>query len=159
MGSAIPAVGEQEHSVRYEVSAEIDAPPELVWSVLTDVARMPEWNSSMTLVERLDQGPFAVGSSVRIKQPRLPTAVWRVVELTPQRSFSWKTTASGVTTDAGHVLATALSGGTDVTLTLGLNGLLAPLVGLLTSALARRYVDMELEGLKARSEGTYDLRS
>jgi uncharacterized membrane protein len=138
--------------VRYEVSAEIDAPLDRVWSVLTDVERMPEWNSAMTQVKRLDQGPFAVGSAVRIKQPRLPAAVWRVFELTPQRSFSWRANAGGLTTNAGHLLATAPSGGTEVTLTLGSNGLLAPLVSLLTSALTRRNMDAELRGLKARSE-------
>ncbi len=95
-------VGKKVHSLRYVLSAEIDAPLERVWSVLTDVERMPAWSTSMTQVERLDQGPFTVGSTVRIKQPRPPMAVWRVIELTRQHSYSWRTTAARVTADAGH---------------------------------------------------------
>lgn len=79
--------------MRYEVSADIAAAAERVWSVLVDVERMPMWTSSMTRVERLDGGPFGMGSRVRIKQPRLPVAVWRVCELTPLSSFSWATTS------------------------------------------------------------------
>jgi len=52
--------------MRYTVSADIAAPAERVWAVLSDVERMPAWTSSMTSVERLDPGPLRVGSSVRI---------------------------------------------------------------------------------------------
>ncbi len=147
--AAQPAKGA---TVQYEVSDDIDAPIEQIWSVLTDVERMPEWTSSMTHARRLDQGPLAVGSTVRIKQPRLPAAVWRVRELTPMRSFSWTATSGGITTDARHALATGSGRTTTVTFTIRQSGLLAPLVGLLTAALTRRYVNAELQGLKSRSE-------
>ncbi len=140
--------------MRYEVSADIAAAAERVWSVLVDVERMPMWTSSMTRVERLDGGPFGMGSRVRIKQPRLPVAVWRVCELTPLSSFSWATTSGGVTTCAGHTLAGG-GRGVRVTFTVEQNGLLAPLVGLLTAALTRRYVNAELNGLKLRSESRH----
>lgn len=139
-------------TVRYEVSEDIDAPLERIWSVLTDVESMPEWTSSMTHVRRLDQGVLAVGSTVRIKQPWLPAAVWRVCELTPMRSFSWTATSGGMTTTAGHALTTGSGRATTVTLTIRQNGLLAPFVGLLTAALTRRYVNAEMQGLKLRSE-------
>ena len=62
----------------YEVSVDIDATPGEVWNVLTDVGRWPEWTPTVTRVERLDLGPFQVGSTVMIRQPRLPPTVWRV---------------------------------------------------------------------------------
>lgn len=133
----------------YEISTQVEAPLEHVWAVLTEVERMPEWTSSMTRVTRLADGPLGVGSKVRIKQPWLPAAVWRVVELTPRRSFSWVTTRGGVSTLAGHALA-ARGDGTAVTFTVEQRGLLAPVAGLLTSALTRRYVATELEGLTSR---------
>lgn len=138
--------------MRYEVSTPIEAPPERVWSVLTDVESMPAWTPSMTEVQRLDSGPLAVGSTVRITQPRLPAAVWRVTELTPLRGFSWSTTSAGVTTTGGHILSGDGGSPTVVTFTIEQRGLLAPLVGLVPRSLTRRYVDAELLGLKSRCE-------
>ena len=86
----------------YEVSVDIDATPGEVWNVLTNVERWPEWTSSMTRVERLDTGPLQVGSTARIEQPKLPSVVWRVTELEPERSFSWVASRGGVTMLAGH---------------------------------------------------------
>ena len=139
----------------YEVSVDIDATPGEVWNVLTDVGRWPEWTPTVTRVERLDLGPFQVGSTVMIRQPRLPPTVWRVTELEPERSFSWVASRGGVTTLAGHRIAPRGEGsaGVGVTLSIRQTGPLAWLVGLLTSGLARRYVQTEATGLKRRCEG------
>jgi uncharacterized membrane protein len=62
--------------MRFEATIDVAAPAQLVFEVYTDVERRPEWTASVTSVERLDQGPLSVGSRARIKQPRLPAAVW-----------------------------------------------------------------------------------
>ena len=69
-----------------EVSVEIDRPANLVWPVLVDVERWPEWTASMISVQRLDSAPFGIGSRVRIRQPKLKTMVWRVSEYEQGRS-------------------------------------------------------------------------
>jgi uncharacterized protein YndB with AHSA1/START domain len=139
--------------VHYQVAGPIAAPVQQVWSVLADVERTPEWSASMTSVQRLDDGPFGVGSRVRIEQPRLPAAVWQVTELTPERSFTWTTSRAGVTTSASHVLEPT-DNGTRVTLVVDQAGPLAGVAGLLFGSLTRRYVDTELAGLTARSEAS-----
>ena len=135
----------------YEFSVEIDAAPDEVWKVLTDVERWPEWTPSMTRVERLDPGPFQVGSTARIKQPTFPPVAWRVTELEPEQSFSWTASGPGVTTVGSHRI-TPRGDGVEVTLGIRQTGPLAWLIGLLTSRLTRRYVQTEANGLKRRCE-------
>jgi hypothetical protein len=137
--------------VQHEVSVDVGCAPETVWSVLIDVARWPEWTASMTSVEPLAPGPLVVGSRVRIKQPKLPAAVWEVTDLQAQRSFSWAVRRPGYTAVADHELAGA-DGRTTVTLRFRPRGLLAPILGTLAGGIIRRYVQMEADGLKRRCE-------
>ena len=69
---------------------------------MTDLERWPEWTASVTSVELLDEPPFDVGSHARIRQPRLPVAVWTVTAFEPEHSFEWQTVVPGVRTVAGH---------------------------------------------------------
>jgi len=138
--------------MRVSTSVEIGSAPERIWQVLTDVERWPEWTSSMRRVERLDDGPFGLGSTVRIEQPRLRPAVWLVTELTPETSFTWKSTTGGVTTAGEHRLTGEGDNRTRVELSIRHRGALAPLVGLLTWPITRRYLRSEAAGLKRRCE-------
>jgi uncharacterized protein YndB with AHSA1/START domain len=49
--------------VRFEVEIHIDRPPEDVFSFLTDIARVPEWQGSATSADA--EGPLAVGTRIR----------------------------------------------------------------------------------------------
>jgi uncharacterized membrane protein len=139
--------------MRFEASIDIAAPAEHVFAVYGDVERWPEWTQSVTSVERLDEGPLRVGSRARIRQPRLPVAVWEVTEVMPDRSFTWVARGPGVVTTGSHVV-TPLDGDNRVKATASLEqaGLLGPLVGRLTKRLTNDYLGMEVRGLKARCE-------
>jgi uncharacterized protein YndB with AHSA1/START domain len=76
--------------MEYRTSIEIDAPPEAVWAVLADVERWPEWTKSMQHVEFVAGAGLKRGAKVRIKQPRLPVMVWEVIEVEPNRVFTWQ---------------------------------------------------------------------
>jgi uncharacterized membrane protein len=131
---------------------DIDAPREKVWTVMTDVESWPEWTASVTSLALLDEAPFDVGSHARIRQPRLPVAVWTVTAFEPEHYFEWQTGVPGVRTVAGHRVEATGSDGARVTLSVSWSGPLAPLIGLLYSKRSRRYVEMEAQGLKQRCE-------
>jgi uncharacterized membrane protein len=136
----------------YRTAIDIDAPVERVWAVLMDVERWPDWSPTMTSVERLEPGMLRPGSSARIKQPRLPLAVWRVTELVPHRSFTWSAHARGVTTVARHVVAVREEGGTRALGEIDQYGPLALLAKVFYPRLTKRYLKQEAEGLKHTCE-------
>lgn len=132
-------------------SIRIEASPERVWQVMSDVERWHEWTPSVTDIRRLDDGPLAVGSSALIRQPRFPAARWKVTELEPARGFTWINTGPGIRVVARHSIAPATDGCL-VTLALDYHGVLGGLLGRLTRGITERYVGYEARGLKARSE-------
>jgi hypothetical protein len=103
-------------------------------------------------IQRLEQATFGVGSRVRVKQPKLATAIWTVTDMQPERSFTWTAVTSGITSVGVHQIHPGPSGNVTVTLSVRQTGLLAPIVGLFASGLTRRYIQMEVEGLKRRAE-------
>jgi uncharacterized membrane protein len=135
------------------VAVTIDAPPETVFAVLCDVERWPEWTPTMTSVQRLDQGPFGVGSSAQVRQPKLLPAVWKVTELEAQRNFTWVARTPGLRMKAGH-LVERQGAGSRVQLSFELSGLMARVVSRLYGGLIEQYVNTESQKLKQRSEST-----
>ena len=117
-------------------SVEIDATPEAVWRVVSDVTRMPEWSPEL---RRL----YVLGGT---KTPRVGLrllginrrgwAAWpttsTVVRLEPGRAVAWKTRESGATWTyelAPSSSGTRLTGRRDLpAFSLGTR-LMAPLIG------------------------------
>jgi uncharacterized membrane protein len=137
--------------MRFQSSVTIDATPQRVWEVFSDVERWPEWTETVDSVELLDPGPLHVGSRARIKQPKLPVAVWQVTELVEGSHFIWVSKAPGVQTTGGHRVE-ATPAGTVAWSTIDQEGLLGPVLGRLIGKLTDRYLKIEGAGLKARSE-------
>jgi uncharacterized protein YndB with AHSA1/START domain len=138
--------------MKLEKTIDIKAPRAKVWAALVDIQNWPLWSESMAKIERLGDGPFGMGSQVRITQPKLPVLVWQVVEFEPGASFAWQATSRGVTTLASHRVGETADGQSTVTLAIKQTGPLASLAGLALGNVTRRYVDMEAEGLKRYCE-------
>jgi uncharacterized membrane protein len=138
--------------VEQSTRIDVEAPVQQVWRVLCEVERWPEWAPTVTSVRRLDDGPLAVGSRVRLEQPRIPPTEYVVTELEPSRSFTWVATGPGVRTTARHLLEDLGTGGTRVMLAVEQAGPLGRVMGLFYRRLTDRYLAAEAEGLKARSE-------
>ncbi len=132
-------------------SFPVAAPADRVWAVMRDVERWPEWTASVSSVRVVGGGPIAVGSRVRIRQPKLPPAEWTVTDIIENRGFTWVNRAPG-SRIAGHHYIDPEGSGVRVTLGLDYEGPVARLVALLTRRLTEEYVEMEGQGLKARAE-------
>ena len=133
-------------------SVIIAAPTDRVWELVSDVEAWPTVVPTVDAVERLDDGPLAVGSRTRLRQPRLPEAVWTVTALDAGRSFTWASSSPGITVTAGHVVEPQ-DGGSRLTLSIDVSGPIAPVGWLMTKSLTKRYVETEASSIKAAAEG------
>ena len=134
-----------------EHTVVIAAPPERVWGVLVDVESWPERIPTVDSVERLDDGPLALGSRTRLVQPKLPPGVWTVTELTDGSSYTWESKSSGVTVVASHDVQPHADG-CRLTLAVTVSGALAGIGWLMSKSLTRRYVETEAASIKAAAE-------
>lgn len=135
----------------YSISVQIEAPPDCVWAVMSDIERWHEWTPTITSIRRTNAGPFRIGARARIHQPRLPPADWVVTALNEGRGFDWESRAPGVRVLARHVVEPGASG-TRVTLSVQYSGLFGNILGRLTAGINRRYIALEADGLKRRAE-------
>jgi hypothetical protein len=136
-----------------QISTDIRAESKSVWATLVDVERWPEWTRSVDRVERLDDGEFGIGSRARIRQPRIPVAIWKVTEFESGRSFTWVSEAFGIRSVGTHMVEPRGEGTVSLILTIVQTGWLARLVRSRAEKTAREYLAMEAQGLKRRCEG------
>jgi hypothetical protein len=113
------------------------------------VGRWPEWLDTVSSVRRLDDGPLRVGSQAKLRQPKLPPALWTVTELSDGRSFTWEAKGPGLRTIGRHEVVPE-GAGARVTLGIEQTGPLAWLANLLWGRLTKEYVDREGRCLAAR---------
>ena len=137
--------------MRYERSIHIAAPPGVVWAVMNDVARWPEWTPSVRSVEVCEPGPLRVGFAARLQVRGMPAATWVVTELTEGRSFTWVTRTPGARSVASHAIEPGTNGCV-VTLAVEVRGFGAVLLRPLVARASRRNLRLEAEGLKQRAE-------
>ncbi|UYM07662.1 SRPBCC family protein [Solicola gregarius] len=137
--------------MEFELSTQVDASPDDVWAVVADVESWPSVTDSMDEVRVTSEGAFGVGSTAKVKQPKIPLLTWTVTDWREGRSFVWQTSSLGVTIVASHDVR-ATSDGTRLTLGIDQHGLLSPLAQLMTGKRAKQYVQMELAGTKRAAE-------
>jgi uncharacterized membrane protein len=141
-----------EDEMQFETTVQIQAPPEAVWTALTDVQGWPQWTDSIREVRWIDDRGMRIGARARIEQPGTPTLVWTVSEIDAGRGFTWETSSPGVTTVGTHVVRAAGEDGSTLTLGLKQSGALSGLVKALFGGRTRKYVQMEADGLKRAAE-------
>ena len=135
----------------FEISVQIAAAPATVWSVIADIERWHEWTPSVRQIRRLDRGPLRIGSVALVRQPRLPPAIWKVTALDPGHSFTWRSGMPGMWVYGEHGVV-GREGGALATVALHFVGMFGGVLGGLTRTLNERYLRLEADGLKRRSE-------
>jgi uncharacterized membrane protein len=133
-------------------SVEIDGGAPLVWDVFVDVERWSEWTASIQRVVPLDGAGIAPGKRFKIKQPRLPSVVWEVTDVAPGRSWTWRHRSPGNTTVASHEVVPLAPDRTLVRQRIDQRGPVGTAVGVLMLRMTKRYLALEGQGLRARSE-------
>jgi uncharacterized protein YndB with AHSA1/START domain len=70
------------------VSAEIKAPPEKVWALLTRTGDMVRWNSTLTSIE----GSIEPGGTVKMQVPEAPDRIFKVkvTRFIPNQEMVWR---------------------------------------------------------------------
>ena len=141
--------------MEFSITTDVAAPAEVVYEVLADVERWPEWTATVTRVERLDgsSAALAVGSRLRVVQPKVPPAVWTVTELDSGRGFRMLSRSPGATVVANHRAEPTGDGQSSlVTLSVTFTGWLGQIIARAMRGLNERYLAEEVAGLKRRSE-------
>ena len=136
----------------HETTVSIAADPRRVWDVSVDLPAWPQWTPTVKRAERLDSGPFRVGSSARLHQQGLPPMVWTVTDLEEGSSFSWRARRPGLVMTAHHRFAPQPDGTVLVTLGLDAGGPLGKLLGTLLGGKVDRALGQEAAGLKQHCE-------
>ena len=138
--------------MRFEKSIDIDAPQERVWEVVSDLEAWPRRIETVDSVELLTPAPLAVGSRVRLKQPKLPEGTWDVTVWDAPAFFEYRQKSGGVTTVAGHRVEVVDEGRSRLSLVLDMTGLLVPVVTLFSKKMINQYLDAEANGMKVAAE-------
>lgn len=133
------------------IGVGIAAPPATVWAIMKDVERWHEWTPSITSIRLFEAGPIRQGSRAEVRQPKLPPARWLVTEVEEGTRFTWISRAPGILVTARHGVE-ASGALTRATLSIHYGGMFGPLLAALTRGINERYIRMEAEGLKRRSE-------
>lgn len=126
----------------------IQAPPDKVWSVLTDIGRWPEWQAGVSSAAL--EGGLAAGASFRWKANGLGITS-TIQELEPGRRIGWTGDSLGM--QAVHTFTLRpKNGGTRVTTEESISGWLARILKLFDANYLDKSLAGSLQALKTRAE-------
>jgi uncharacterized protein YndB with AHSA1/START domain len=105
-------------SIEVIVEVEVERPPSVVWSFISDAERLPEWLGEFEAAHEESDGPTGVGTVVRYTvAPGHRSGTFEIVEWDPPRRMAWDGPAlrwagGGARPPGSHALAQAGEGRT-----------------------------------------------
>lgn len=107
------------------VSADIAAPSERIWALLTDAAGFPRWNSTVTQIA----GPIELGRKLSVHVPISPRVFSpKVTVFEPNRRMVWKDGAAPMFQGVRVFELAPAGAGTRFTMTETFSGLMLPMI-------------------------------
>ena len=114
-------------NMRFSSSIEVDAPVNKVWALIDELEEWPQWMPSIRKIERVSEGPLAVGSQISdtAKVRRLSVnLLMTITEFVPERSVVMQGRALGTNLTRFYFFE-SVNGKTKVTIGGEVSGLLA----------------------------------
>jgi uncharacterized protein YndB with AHSA1/START domain len=126
---------------KYEASVMIDRPVEEVWKFVTDLSKLPKWNTEVLEAKQTSAGPLGVGTTLQTRSSNMVADI-KVIEYEPGRKWTNKFTSGPVKGSIETASAENVEGKTRFTRTADLkfSGVYKLLGPLLTPSLKRAYV-------------------
>jgi hypothetical protein len=112
----------------FQASCEINAPPEVIWRILTDAAKYPEWDPGIINIE----GTIVLGNQLTLYTKADPKRAFKptVIDFKPSREMTWRSGMPlGLFHGARTFLLEPLSDRVRFTLREEYGGLLLPMIG------------------------------
>jgi hypothetical protein len=108
------------------IRCEIAAPPARIWALLTDAARVPSWNSTVTSLK----GDIALGAKLELRVPLDPKRVFtpRVTKLEKDREMEWSDGMAPMFKGVRRFVLTARGDVTEFEMTEVFSGVMLPLI-------------------------------
>lgn len=135
--------------MKFKHSIFIDRKPADIYSVYENVSGWPTWDLE-TESASID-GEFAVGTTGKIKPKGAPQSKIKLVEVTPDKSFTVECGLPLCKMSFVHIL-TEKDQGTDVVNEVNFTGLLAPLFSRMVGKAIDKTIPESLQGLKSFTE-------
>lgn len=135
----------------FKKTITINAPVYVVWDVMRNVETWSQWTPTINSIEKLTPGPLRKGTCLRIQQPKLKAATWKVFELEDYKGFSMRKGNFFLKVVLGHTLEQT-ENGIRVELSVSFSGLFAKPVGAKFGPMMEEYLAAEAKGLKKQSE-------
>ena len=140
---------EDANGMDFEASADIQAPPDRIWSILTDAPAYPTWGSGVTNVE----GRIADGEKITVRSEVAAGRAFPVkVAMRPPNEMTWTGGMPlGLFTGVRSFRLAPTDSGTKVTMREEYSG---PLAGLMSRSIPdlQPSFDTFVTGLKAHAE-------
>jgi carbon monoxide dehydrogenase subunit G len=141
---------------RIERSARINAAPDQLFAYLSDLDRLPEWQSGIVAAGRTSPGELTVGSTATVTREMMGQRIeapLRITEHEPPGRLAAQTEVSGVKALATFDLVAAGDAATDLTLGMEIRGsgftsFMEPMI----ASAAKGEIDTSLERLVNRFE-------
>ncbi len=133
---------------------QIDAPPQAVWAVLTDLGRYPEWNPLF----REASGQVAVGNRITLRSVhpangRLMTVKPKITVAEPDAELRWVASLPGIISGEHRFALTLADGGTRLEQSETFRGLLTAFSGRTFARAEASFLALN-EAVKNRAESS-----